>query len=46
MVELVAENGFRGTSMAAVAQRAGVATGTAYVHFRRRTRWLWLPTSR
>lgn len=33
MVELVAENGFRGTSMAAVADRAGVATGTAYVHY-------------
>ncbi len=33
VVELVAENGFRGTSMAAVADRAGVATGTAYVHY-------------
>ncbi|MEA2002538.1 MAG: TetR/AcrR family transcriptional regulator [Actinomycetota bacterium] len=33
LVELVAENGFRGTSMAAVAERAGVATGTAYVHY-------------
>ncbi len=33
LVELVAENGFRGTSMAAVADRAGVATGTAYVHY-------------
>jgi AcrR family transcriptional regulator len=32
-VELVAANGFRGTSMAAVASRAGVATGTAYVHY-------------
>ena len=33
LVELVAANGFRGTSMAAVAQHAGVATGTAYVHY-------------
>lgn len=33
MVELVAENGFSGTSMSAVAARAGVATGTAYVHY-------------
>ncbi len=33
LVELVAELGFRGTSMAAVAERAGVATGTAYVHY-------------
>lgn len=33
VVELVAENGFRGTSMAAVAAHAGVATGTAYVHY-------------
>lgn len=33
LVELVAENGFRGTSMAAVAAKAGVATGTAYVHY-------------
>ncbi len=33
LVELVAENGFRGTSMAAVAEQAGVATGTAYVHY-------------
>lgn len=33
LVELVAERGFRGTSMAAVAQHAGVATGTAYVHY-------------
>jgi AcrR family transcriptional regulator len=31
--ELVAENGFHGASMAAVAKRAGVATGTAYVHY-------------
>lgn len=31
--ELVAERGFHGTSMAAVAERAGVATGTAYVHY-------------
>ena len=34
LVELVAERGFRGTSMAAVAEQAGVATGTAYVHYR------------
>lgn len=33
VVELVAERGFRGTSMGAVADRAGVATGTAYVHY-------------
>lgn len=33
LIELVAENGFRGTAMAAVAERAGVATGTAYVHY-------------
>lgn len=33
LVELVAVKGFRGTSMAAVADHAGVATGTAYVHY-------------
>lgn len=33
MVELVAERGIHGTSMSGVAQRAGVATGTAYVHY-------------
>jgi len=33
LVELVAEHGFHGASMAAVAERAGVATGTAYVHY-------------
>lgn len=33
MVELVAERGIHGTSMSQVAQRAGVATGTAYVHY-------------
>ena len=33
LVELVAERGLRGASMNAVAQRAGVATGTAYVHY-------------
>ena len=33
LVELVADRGFRGTSMAAVAEHAGVATGTAYVHY-------------
>lgn len=31
--ELVAENGFHGASMGAVAREAGVATGTAYVHY-------------
>lgn len=30
---LVARDGFHGTSMAAVAKEAGVATGTAYVHY-------------
>lgn len=34
VVELVAERGLHGASMAAIAQRAGVATGTAYVHYR------------
>ena len=29
----MAERGFRGTSMSAVAERAGVAAGTAYVHY-------------
>jgi AcrR family transcriptional regulator len=33
VVELVAEKGIHGTSMSQVAQRAGVATGTAYVHY-------------
>lgn len=33
LVRLVARDGFHGTSMAAVAQEAGVATGTAYVHY-------------
>lgn len=33
LVELVAEGGFHGAAMAAVAERAGVATGTAYVHY-------------
>ena len=31
--DLVAERGFHGASMGAVAQVAGVATGTAYVHY-------------
>lgn len=31
--ELVAERGFHGASMSAVAKQAGVATGTAYVHY-------------
>ena len=30
---LVAQRGFHGASMAAVAAKAGVATGTAYVHY-------------
>jgi AcrR family transcriptional regulator len=30
---LVAERGFHGTSMSAVAAAAGVATGTAYIHY-------------
>lgn len=30
---LVAERGFHGASMSAVARHAGVATGTAYVHY-------------
>jgi len=32
-LELVAERGFHGASMSAVAQRAGVAAGTIYVHY-------------
>jgi AcrR family transcriptional regulator len=31
--DLVAERGFHGASMSAVAKTAGVATGTAYVHY-------------
>jgi AcrR family transcriptional regulator len=31
--DLVAERGFHGTSMHAIANAAGVATGTAYVHY-------------
>ncbi|MCQ3802516.1 MAG: TetR/AcrR family transcriptional regulator [bacterium] len=31
--ELVAERGFHGASMSAIARAAGVATGTAYVHY-------------
>lgn len=31
--DLVAAEGFHGTSMSAVAKAAGVATGTAYVHY-------------
>lgn len=31
---LVAQKGFHGSSMSAVAKEAGVATGTAYVHYR------------
>ena len=30
---LVAQNGFHGASMSAVAAEAGVATGTAYTHY-------------
>lgn len=33
MRDLVAERGFHGASMGAVAKEAGVATGTAYVHY-------------
>ncbi|MEO6604894.1 MAG: TetR/AcrR family transcriptional regulator [Aeromicrobium sp.] len=33
VIRLVARDGFHGTSMAAVAKEAGVATGTAYVHY-------------
>lgn len=33
LVRLVSRQGFHGTSMAAVAKEAGVATGTAYVHY-------------
>ena len=32
--EVVAERGFHGASMSVVARRAGVAIGTAYVHYR------------
>lgn len=31
--DLVAERGFHGASMGAIAKEAGVATGTAYVHY-------------
>ena len=33
LLELVAEFGFHGVSMSAVAKRAGVAAGTIYVHY-------------
>jgi TetR/AcrR family transcriptional repressor of multidrug resistance operon len=33
LCKLVAERGFHGASMGAVAEAAGVATGTAYVHY-------------
>jgi AcrR family transcriptional regulator len=33
MVDLVAERGIHGTSMSEIAERAGVATGTAYVYY-------------
>jgi AcrR family transcriptional regulator len=33
IVDLVAENGIHGTTMSQVADVAGVATGTAYVHY-------------
>lgn len=33
MRSVVAENGFHGATMGAVARRAGVATGTAYTHY-------------
>lgn len=40
LVELVAERGIHGTSMSQVAERAGVATGTAYVHYESKERLL------
>ena len=40
VVDLVAENGIHGTSMSQVANRAGVATGTAYVHYSSKTELL------
>ncbi|MGD2059811.1 MAG: helix-turn-helix domain-containing protein [Acidimicrobiia bacterium] len=33
LIEVVAEEGLQGASMSLVARRAGVATGTAYVHY-------------
>jgi AcrR family transcriptional regulator len=33
LIRLVARDGFHGTSMAAIAKEAGVATGTAYVYY-------------
>ncbi|MEV7395789.1 TetR/AcrR family transcriptional regulator [Aeromicrobium sp. NPDC092404] len=33
LIRLVARDGFHGTSMTAIAKEAGVATGTAYVHY-------------
>ena len=33
LVELVAEHGLHGAGMSAVANRAGVGTGTAYVYY-------------
>lgn len=33
LIRLVARGGFHGASMAAIAKEAGVATGTAYVHY-------------
>ncbi|KAA3641729.1 MAG: TetR/AcrR family transcriptional regulator [Armatimonadetes bacterium] len=33
MVDLVAQHGLHGTSMSMIAEQAGVATGTAYVHY-------------
>ena len=33
LVRMVAAGGFHGASMAAIAREAGVATGTAYVHY-------------
>lgn len=35
-VNVVAEHGFHGASMAAIASRAGVAAGTIYIHFENR----------
>ena len=36
-VELLAEHGYAGCSMAAVAERAGIATGSVYRHFSSKT---------
>ena len=33
VIDLVAERGLHGSSVASIADRAGVAVGTVYVHF-------------